>query len=312
MDDLIKVLEYACQQYYNEGKSFLTDDEYDSLAESINFKTVGAPVQDGIEHVYRMYSLQKFYLGEDSTPPFNIGIETIKLDGAAIALTYFNGKLVRILTRGDGKRGQDISHLIGGFKSIPSTIDQEGIIQITGEVVAPKSIENARNYAAGALNLKSLTEFKQRDLTFVAYGVYPFLKKTYISDMRTLTDFGFITVLEHELSEFPTDGVVVRLNTNSEYMKAGFTSTHPKGAYALKERKEGVITTLEDVIWQVGKSGVISPVGLIKPVKVGDATVSKATLHNIKYINELGLEIGCKVEVVRAGDIIPRITRRVD
>lgn len=91
----------------------------------------------------------------------------------------------------------------------------------------------------------------------------------------------------------------------------GFTAHHPRGAFALKEQKEGVITTLLDVVWQVGKSGVVSPVAILEPILIGDATVSKATLHNIEYIRDLDLEIGCQVEVIRSGEIIPRVVKRV-
>ena len=92
----------------------------------------------------------------------------------------------------------------------------------------------------------------------------------------------------------------------------GYTAHHPRGAFALKEQKDGVITELLDVVWQVGKSGVVSPVAILSPVEVGDALVSRATLHNIEYIRSLNLEIGCSVEVIRSGEIIPRIVRRVD
>lgn len=72
-----------------------------------------------------------------------------------------------------------------------------------------------------------------------------------------------------------------------------------------------MITTLLDVVWQVGKSGVVSPVAILEPILIGDATVSKATLHNIEYIRDLDLEIGCQVEVIRSGEIIPRVVKRV-
>ena len=91
----------------------------------------------------------------------------------------------------------------------------------------------------------------------------------------------------------------------------GYTSKHPKGAFALKKQQEGVITVLKDVKWQVGKSGVVSPVAILDTIKIGDAWISKATLHNMDYIQELNLEIGCRVEVIRSGEIIPRIVRRV-
>ena len=80
----------------------------------------------------------------------------------------------------------------------------------------------------------------------------------------------------------------------------------------MKERKQGETTTLLDVVWQVGKSGVVSPVAILEPVKIDGATIQKATLHNIKYIQDLNLEIGCQVEIIRSGDIIPRVVRRIN
>lgn len=91
----------------------------------------------------------------------------------------------------------------------------------------------------------------------------------------------------------------------------GHTAHHPRGAFALKQQQQGIVTTLLDVTWQVGKSGVVSPVAILDPIKIGDAAVSRATLHNMEYINALDLEIGCQVEVIRSGEIIPRILKRV-
>jgi len=302
-------LSYAARKYY-EGDPILSDAEFDSLAEQFGYEEVGYSTQDGVEHAFRMYSLQKVYDGID-TKPFD-GIETPKLDGAAIALTYINGTLRLALTRGDGKRGQDITHLVPHLM-VPEIIKTDKpVLQITGEVVAPKEIPNARNYAAGALNLKSLDEFYSRNVDFVAYGVSPCIFDTWLGDMSALHSFGFETVLSAECDKYPQDGVVVRVNNNEKFSQMGYTSHHPRGAFAVKARQEGVLTTLEDVVWQVGKSGVVSPVGLLSPVKIGDATVSRATLHNMRYIRELNLEIGCQVEVIRSGEIIPRVVRRVD
>jgi DNA ligase (NAD+) len=195
---------------------------------------------------------------------------------------------------------------------VPEIIETDKpVLQITGEVVAPKEIPNARNYAAGALNLKSLDEFYSRNVDFVAYSVSPCIFDTWLGDMSVLHSFGFETVLSADCDKYPQDGIVVRVNDNEKFSQMGHTSHHPRGAYALKVRQEGVVTTLEDVVWQVGKSGVVSPVGLLTPVNIGGATVSRATLHNIAYIRELNLEIGCQVEVIRAGEIIPRVVRRV-
>ena len=126
--------------------------------------------------------------------------------------------------------------------------------------------------------------------------------------MEVLSDtLGFNTVLQSDWAQFPHDGTVWRLNENENFRRLGYTSHHPRGAFALKEQKKGVTTTLLDVEWQVGKSGVVSPVAILEPCVIGEATVSRATLHNKSYIEELGLYIGCEVEVIRSGEIIPRI-----
>ena len=130
--------------------------------------------------------------------------------------------------------------------------------------------------------------------------------------MEYLLMHGFATVQHIYDDVYPTDGLVYRMNENKEFDKQGYTAHHPRGAFALKEKKDGVISSLFDVKWLVGKSGVVSPVGILEPVTIGDAVVQKATLHNIDYIKSLNLEIGCKVEVIRSGEIIPRILRRVD
>lgn len=303
-------LSYAAQRYY-EGSPVISDEEFDALAEKYGYESVGYSSESGVAHAFRMYSLQKVFQGEDDLP-FN-GAWSPKFDGAAIALTYIEGELKLALTRGDGKRGQDISHLI---PALPVPLKIEGgvpsLLQITGEIVAPKSTPNARNYAAGALGLKDVEEFWKRNLCFIAYGVQPYQFDLWTKDMDWLYRKSFNTVISVPSPElFPQDGLVIRIDEYKEFDSLGHTSHHPRGAFALKERKEGVITTLLDVVWQVGKSGSVNPVAVLDPVDIDGATVSKATLHNIRYIRELELEIGCQVEVIRSGDIIPRIVRKV-
>ena len=303
-------LDQAAKLYY-EGTPIITDVEFDHLAHSYGYVAVGHSVQGSVAHAFPLYSLQKFYVGEKEPSISGRLIETPKLDGAAISILYIDGIIKLMLTRGDGKRGQDISHLISGLDIPKQLNNQKGVLQITGEIVAPKTIPNARNYAAGALNLKSLEEFKSRDLTFIAYGMYPYQTDNYLEDMHFLNREDFYVVTESDWDIFPQDGLVYRTDDNQDFKSLGYTASHPRGAYALKERSQGVVTTLLDVVWQVGKSGVIAPVAILDPILIGDATVSKATLHNIKYIRELELEIGCQVEVVRSGDVIPRILCRV-
>ena len=236
---------------------------------------------------------------------------TPKLDGAAVAIVYVNGSLAIALTRGDGNLGRDITDKICTL--VPNTIALTGIVQVTGEVVCPSSVPNARNLASGSLNLKDMAEFRTRPLTFVAYGLQGTTDFAFWSEaMNYLSTQGFNTVDSFDSSSYPTDGEVYRIDSNDKYEALGYTSHHPRGAFALKEQKEGVVTELLDVVWQVGKSGVVSPVAILKPVLVGDATVTKATLHNIEYIRGLNLEIGCMVEIIRSGEIIPRIVRRAE
>ena len=198
---------------------------------------------------------------------------------------------------------------------VPPQIDtNEKFYQITGEVVALAEIPNARNYAAGALNLKDITEFNERraNMSFIAYSIQPYITKEYIKDMAQVSEWGFETCIDSNYSEFPHDGDVWRCINNEYFDKLGYTSHHPRGAFAKKKRAEGVVTTLLDVKWQVGKSGCVSPVAILEPVNINGANVSKATLHNMAVIEGLGLEIGCKVEVIRAGEIIPQVIARVD
>ena len=315
MENINALLRRAALSYYN-GKPMMSDEEFDRLSELCNFEEVGHS-GGKVKHYYQMFSLQKVFENEISTKnPFETYkkpvVVTPNLDGAAVSLLYVEGKLHRGLTRGDGKKGIDVTEHLK--TRVPLTIhpNSPSVVQVTGEVVAPKAIKNSRNYAAGALNLKDTKEFSNRELLFIAHGVQPYIRETWTKDMNLLSGWDFWTVLENEWTQYPNDGYVFRIDSNKDFENFGYTSHHPKGAYALKRRQKGVITTLVDVIWSVGKSGVVAPVAILKPVEIDDAMISRATLHNIAFINDLNLEIGCQVEVIRSGEIIPRIVRRVD
>ena len=306
-------LEY-CNQKYAEGNPILPDDVYDRLVENTELENkVGYDAtEERFKHPYPMYSLQKVFIGEDEEPNWDsrqAHIMTAKLDGAAVSITYVDGVLTQALTRGDGKAGLDITDKIKTL--VPNQIWSKGLKQITGEVVAPKTIPNARNYASGALNLKDLEEFKSRDITFIAYGIQPAICAEWTADMSMVRDMGFNTVTLSDWTEFPQDGKVVRVDSNKYFETLGHTSHHPRGAFALKTRQAGVVTRLLDVEWNVGKSGAVSPVAILEPCVIGEANVSRATLHNMAYIEALDLQIGCDVEVIRSGEIIPRVVRRV-
>ena len=320
-----ELLDKASKAYF-EGSPFLSDQEFDALAKKEDYERVGYNPDARLLHMFPLYSLQKVFEGEDTPPVYKSKvIETPKLDGAAISIQYKNGKLFSVITRGDGKAGIEVTNKFLNNSIVPQKlypeytfagstghyIKNQGLLQVTGEIVAPKEIPNARNYAAGALNLKDTEEFKRRNLTFIAYNIEPNISSTYDGDMSHLKYSGFNTAIDSEWDEFPTDGKVFRVNDNIEYLTLGFTSHHPRGAYALKTREEGIETTLLDVIWQTGKSGKVTPVAILEPIEIDDAIISRATLNNIAYIKSLNLEIGCRVKVIRAGKIIPRVIERV-
>jgi NAD-dependent DNA ligase len=312
VENVVEFLRVAKETYYR-GSPIISDSQYDALEEKYGHLVgVGYDINDGIPHYARLYSLDKRYVGEDDTRlPVNY-VETPKMDGASVALVYIKGKLVSALTRGDGKIGKDVYSNMSTL--VPEWIDLvkvPPIIQIRGEVVANKNIKNSRNYAAGALGLDDTKEFESRNLLFVAHEIYPTRHDTYSEDMDWVDTAGFVNVFYHELYQltktYPTDGLVHRCNSNALYETEGFTSKHPRAAYAVKERSEGIPTELIDVVWQTGKSGKVTPVAILAPIIIEDAIVSRATLNNVGFIESLGLEIGDTVLVERAGGIIPRI-----
>ena len=323
-------------ELYYDGTPEVSNEEYEAL-EAIYGQTISG--SGDIEHAYRMFSLKKHY-DKDGELPLNKRscVETPKLDGAALSLLYVNGTFQHALTRGDGVMGRNVSSKLMTL-NIPLTISHPGIIQVTGEVVASKDVENSRNYASGALNQKDMAVWEQKktdgNMRFVAYNVQgvPNLwgfSSNYVTDMKDLNNMGFdvITIgLDPVITYgqdnveiitstpwdtiYPTDGIVYRLSDNREFNEAGFTDKFPRGAIAWKEEQESVQTTLLSVEWQVGKSGKVSPVAILETVVIGEANISRATLNNQAYIEALDLEIGCTVEVIRSGEIIPKIIGRV-
>jgi len=316
MNKLHKYLDQASEAYY-AGNPIINDLAFDILADSCNYNKIGAQVHGRkAKHAYQMYSLQKWYEDEGRESPLKNEqfTSSIKLDGAAISLLYLHGYLAMAVTRGDGIEGQLITDKVYEFGNlVPLKINSNLKLQITGEIVAPKHIENARNYAAGSLNLKDLAEFRTRAIQFFAYQISPILYETWTDDMLWLKNNGFNTVLEPDLDKiYPTDGLVVRVIDNKRFEELGYTSKHPRGAYAVKERAKHVETKLLGVEWNVGKTGKVTPTAILEPVYIGDALISRATLNNPGFIEALDLKIGDTVAVARAGEIIPCILHKVN
>ena len=304
-----KLLDKASEAYYKTAEPIMSDEEFDYLARSINYEKLGTEFGNKVEHLYRMWSQETIYT--DEKKPFEGGVNTTKLDGSSLSLLYVQGSLVQALTRGDGFKGEDITKNVMEIPSVPKSIRWKGSVQVTGEVVSPKTIKNARNYASGALRLKDVEEFKNRDITFIAYNMECDNKAfpTYTELLEFLQTNGFYTVIDSEWEQFPTDGRVIRIDNMESYRNAGVTAKHPKGSYALKDKSDVVVlpTELKEVIWQVGKGGKITPVAIFEEIEIEDAKITRATLHNAGFVEDLDLHIGDKLLVTRSGGVIPKI-----
>jgi len=308
-----------CKYHYYEGNPIISDSQYDALEEMCSEDLTVGTNKGRFRHLYRMYSLRKFYIGEDVLPEGHreLYLETPKLDGASLAITYFNGYLHSMATRGNGVYGERMDHLvtIGKCKEmgIPTKVPYKEVFQVTGEVVAKSNISNARNYAAGALNANGTADnFEKKEVVFFAYDMQETVFDTYMDTLCYLKDMGFNIVSDKLADEYPHDGTVFRLDINKSYINAGYTSKHPKGSYALKERSLGVKTILLRVDWETGKSGKVTPVAILDQVVIDGAKVSRATLNNPGFIKSLDLHIGDAVMVERAGGIIPRIIKKAE
>lgn len=316
-----KVISYL-QQAYESGNPLVSDDEYDKLVVIYNNEeNIGiAHTDTKNKHLYQMYSLEKRF--DDASHPLDDEphvCETPKLDGAAISLMYIGGVFTKATKRGDGIEGDDCTKQVLFNKLVPTTLPIEHSFQITGEVVMPKEVPNARNVASGALSRKD-PELVD-GLEFIAYGFYPPYSKflpdyanTFTADMAILASWKFKTVLtDNNLDRFKQDGKVLRVDSNERFEELGYTSKYPKGAYARKLSSDVEIkeTELLDVKWQVGKQGQVTPVAILEEVDIEGAKINRATLHNAKFIRELDLNIGDTLIITRSGGIIPKVLGKV-
>lgn len=272
----------------------------------------------------------------------------LKLDGLAVSIIYEHGKFVQAVTRGDGQTGEDISQNVKTIRNLPLVLDVDiERLEVRGEVLMPKAgfaklnreaesrgektFANPRNAAAGSLRQLDPTIAKNRPLAFYAYSVNQGLPSTIttqfdaliwlnnlgftISDIKLiktaqeLQDY-YLSVIEKRPNlPFEIDGTVVKVNDLALQEQLGFLSREPRWATAYKFPAETVMTRLNAIEWQVGRTGQLTPVGKLEPVNVGGVTVSNVTLHNIGEIHRLDIRAGDMVSVHRAGDVIPKVTR---
>lgn len=312
------------------------------------FAKVGAaPLPGGgwpkVQHSIPMGSLNKAQTSDDlkSWWPGSPVLITHKFDGISVGLRYANGKLVQALTRGDGETGEDITRNVVLMQGVVQQIPMGGTVYVRGEIVCRKSDfkthfageSNPRNTAAGTAKRQS-DNAKCRHLTVMVYQYLPegVPLETKRAELEVLEGMGFTipaSYLCNTLAEVQTvydayvatkrdaldyeiDGLVIDVNNLDTREALGQSNMRPKGAVAFKFPHDQKVTTLRAIRWQVGKSGRVTPVADFDTVSLAGANVSKASLHNIDYINTLAtdagqthLRVGDEVMVARRNDVIP-------
>lgn len=327
---------------YFEVQSYERDYPEDILfyspTQQVYFKTVSELKK--VKHNHPMLSLDKTKDIEE-VKKFIDGKEYIvmaKMDGLTCSLYYESGKLVSAETRGNGEVGEDITHNAMVIPSIPKKIDWKEPITIDGEIICnysdfekwSKDYKNPRNFASGSIRLLDSNECFHRDLTFVAWDIIEKVGNTLSCKLDLLDKLNFQTVpsafsnknslLEEIMNEtkadaerflYPIDGLVIKYNYIDEYEKAGRTDHHFKGGLAYKFYDEEYETTLKDIEWSMGRTGVLTPVAIFKPIDTGDSIIERASLHNVSVMKSIlhgyGWE-GQKLKVVKANQIIPQIS----
>ena len=298
-----------------------------------------------VEHSHPMLSLDKTK-SIDTLKSF-VGNKSYivmgKMDGLTCSLTYRKGRLVAAETRGNGIIGEDILHNALQVKNIPNRIpfdDEEYVID--GEIICDyktfknfsSEYKNPRNFAAGSIRLLDSKESAYRGLSFIAWdcikglesqtslsGKLHILRKNFgfnivpyvVHGNRTMEEY--IEYIKKTCQDmyYPIDGVVIKYNDIEEYKAAGRTDHHFKGGIAYKFYDEEYETTLEDIEWTMGRTGQLTPVAIFTPIDIDGTEVSRASLHNISIMKELGLShYNCKISVYKANQIIPQISQVIE
>lgn len=265
-----------------------------------------------------------------------------KLDGLTLCLTYENGFFVGAATRGNGTVGEDVTAQVRTIKSIPAEIPFKGVLEVQGEGImrlsalkaynkgADVPLKNARNGVAGAIRNLDPKETAKRRLDVVFYNVnymsggnenepssqtdcIEFLKKNRFKTDMLYRSSDIEDIIEHIRSvdkqslDFLIDGMVVKVNGFAQREKLGYTDKFPRWAVAYKFEAEETVTELKDVVWQVGRTGKLTPLGILSPVELCGATIKKATLNNYGDILRKKIKMGSTVFIRRSNDVIPEI-----
>ena len=367
MKELISVLNRASKAYYAEDTEIMSNYEYDRLYDELVEleKTTGVTLADsptanvGFEavdelpkerHERPMLSLAKTKSREELRDWLN-GKEALlswKLDGLTIVLTYFDGKLVKAVTRGNGEVGEVITNNARVFKNVPLSIPYQGELILRGEAVISYSeferinseiedvdakYKNPRNLCSGSVRQLNNEITSRRNVNFYAFSLvkadgvednnsrveqFAFLKRQgfdvveyKIVNPDTILDE--IEYFENKITTYdiPSDGLVLTYDDIAYGSSLGRTAKFPRDSIAFKWADEVRETTLQEMEWSASRTGLINPVAIFEPVELEGTTVSRASVHNISIVRGLKLGIGDRITVYKANMIIPQIAENL-
>ena len=321
-----------------------------SSFEKVEHRVILQSLQDvfDIEELKDFDNRVKKALNKDEKEEIEYIVET-KIDGLSASLEYLNGEFLQGATRGDGEVGEDVTENFKTLKSLPKNISYNGDIILRGEVYISKeefkklnekqdeeglkTFANARNAAAGSLRQKDVKVTASRPLDIYIFNVQYSEQEfeTHSESLDFLRDLGFhvnpyaevVPGIDEAIKKveeignkrddftFSIDGAVIKVNNLADREILGTTSRHPRWAVAFKYPPEQKETKLLDVIFNIGRTGVLTPMAILEPVEVAGSTISKTTLHNADYIRLKELKIGDTVVIQKAGDIIPEVVKTV-
>ncbi|MER6814929.1 NAD-dependent DNA ligase LigA [Spirillospora sp. NPDC000708] len=380
--ELSERIDEANYRYYVLDQPTVTDAEYDRLMRELQAleaehpelvtpssptQRVGAPITTDfatVEHLERMQSLDNAMsadelLAWDERVVKEVGevagyLCELKIDGLAIAVTYEKGRLVRGVTRGDGRTGEDVTNNVRTIDALPDRLAGEGwpdLLEVRGEVFLPvegfeqvnavqveagrEPFANPRNAAAGSLRQKDPRVTAHRPLSMLVHGfgaweggtrpesqsgAYELMRGWGLPVSDRYKVVGGLDAVREYIDfygenrhdpAYEIDGVVVKVDQFSLQRRLGSTSRAPRWAIAWKYPPEEVNTKLLDIKVGVGRTGRVTPYGVMEPIKVAGSTVERATLHNAGEVKRKGVLIGDTVVLRKAGDVIPEIVAPV-
>ncbi len=265
-----------------------------------------------------------------------------KFDGLTIAITYKNGEYFKATTRGNGIVGEDVTEQVRTIKCVPHRIKFKGEVVVQGEAImtfkaleqynltATEPLKNARNGVAGAIRNLDPKETAKRNLTIFFYAV-PYIENYEFKTQQEVMEFlknnglkvnSYYKILnsfkdiKSEIEKvdkvkknlpFLIDGMVLKINSKQIQLQLGHTIKFPRFAMAYKFEALEVSTTLNNVIWQVGRTGKVTPIAVLEPVELAGATITRATLNNMGDINRKKLKKGARVFIRRSNEVIPEV-----